>query len=198
MKPDLAQLGKPHDLRAEQNVIGSMLLSPAACDEVSLLLTPQDFYDPRNECLFETILSVHNRGQPIDETILLARLRKAKLLKQDPRDEGRGVDVLHLAEAVHSVPTAANAAYYGRLVQEKSIQRSLLTVAEQTAEDVHAFHGDSDALLERAERRVMEVGDRRVSSRAVPIQVVMWMSWPQACMTPDSSPDQAMSRAVEA
>lgn len=174
MIPDqnLDLIGSPHDLAAERCVIGSMLLSPEACDTVSLILREDDFYDQRYAILFRHMLSIHERGQPLDETLLVRQMKKSGDLKVTEEGE-QPVSMIDMAEAIYSVPTAANASYYANIVRETAIQRGLLRAAERIAREAHQFDGDVNDLLAMAERDILAVGERRMRDTALSISNVI-------------------------
>ena len=102
----------PHNLDAERGVLGSILLDPHLCDDVVLIIRPDDFYADAHRKLFGHMVAMHDEGRRIDETLLVERLKTAADL------EAVGGKA-YLAEIVQSVPVAAHAVYYARIVREK-------------------------------------------------------------------------------
>lgn len=169
--PDMDLTGPPRNLDAEKCVLGAMLISADACDEVSLILKPDDFWLEANAVLYRTILAVHERGQQIDETILVDRLKKAKQLRAGD-DTERGVTMLQIVEVVNSVPTAANVRYHAEIVRDASIRRALLDFAGQVARGI-GEDCEARALVESAEQRIFAIGERRTSRTDVSIPDLM-------------------------
>ena len=119
----------PQDVAAEQSVIGAMLLSKDAIADVVEQVREHDFYRPNHQTLFSTVIDLYSRGEPADAVTVAAELtRSGELVKIG------GAAYLHTLVA--SVPTAANAGYYARIVKEKAILRAL--------EEMNAIaqHGD--------------------------------------------------------
>src|ERR1700759_1989310 len=118
--PSPAQRSQPHNLDAEKSVLGAVFIKPAAFDEVATTLQIDDFFLPAHREIFESMLALDKRRQPID-VIAVADERKTKGML--PRLEGGESYLLALANAV---PTAENILHYGRLVKEKSTLRRLI------------------------------------------------------------------------
>jgi replicative DNA helicase len=117
----------PHDLQAEQAVLGSMMISKDAVADVIDVIDPKrshDFYRPAHAAVFEVVVSLFGRGEPTDAVSVAAELgRRGKL------ERVGGAAYLHTLIAM--VPTAANAGYYARIVAEKAILRRLAEVGQR-------------------------------------------------------------------
>src|SRR5580700_11390687 len=111
----------PHDVAAEQCVLGGMLLSRDAISDVIEVIYPRDHYRPAHQILHEVILDLYGRGEPADAVTVAAELtRRGEIGKVG------GADYLHTVIA--SVPTAANAGYYAKIVRERAVLRRLVEV----------------------------------------------------------------------
>jgi replicative DNA helicase len=146
----------PHDIAAEQCVLGGMLLSKDAISDVLEVIRPHDHYRPAHQIVHEVILDLYSRGEPADAVTVAAELTK----RGDITRMG-GAPYLHTLIA--SVPTAANAGYYARIVRERAILRRLVEVGTRIVQLGYSGDGDADELLDRAEAEVYKVADRRVS-----------------------------------
>jgi replicative DNA helicase len=104
----------PQDLSAEQCVLGGMLLSKDAIADVVEVLRPGDFYKPAHQTVYDTVLDLYGRGEPADPVTVAAELTRRGEL---PRIGGAP----YLHTLISSVPTAANASYYARIVRELSL-----------------------------------------------------------------------------
>ena len=102
----------PSNLEAEHGVLGSIMLLPSVCDEVALILRPEDFYDDANRTLYDHMLAMHDGGQKIDMTLLVERLRTSDDLEKIGGPA-------YLEKTFHSVPNAAHARYYAEIVRAK-------------------------------------------------------------------------------
>lgn len=150
----------PQDIAAEQSVLGAMLLSKDAIADVIEILRPSDFYRPAHAIIFEAILDLYGRGEPVDPVMLTAALT-------DSGDINRVGGIAYLHDLVNAVPTAANAAYYARIVAERAVLRRLVeagTKIVQLGYGAGAAAGrDTDDIVDLAQQVVYEVTERRVS-----------------------------------
>lgn len=138
----------PHDLTVEQCVLGSMLISPAAIDDVVELVQARDFYRPAHQSIFERIVGMYGRGDAVDVITV-----KDELLKSG--ELSRIGDAPYLHTLVASVPTAANAAYYAKIVQEKAILRRLVDSGTQIAQLGYSTDGaDAAHAVEIAQKLI--------------------------------------------
>jgi replicative DNA helicase len=157
----------PHDLAAEQCVIGSMLISQTAIAEVVELIQTRDFYRPAHQTVFERILDLYGRGDPVDAITI-----KDELLKRG--ELSRIGDAPYLHTLVASVPTAANAGYYAKIVQEKAILRRLVEVGTRIAQFGYSTDGaDADDLLDRAQAEVYAIAEKRTGEDYAPLSDIM-------------------------
>ena len=109
----------PQDLIAEQSVLGGMLLSKDAISDVVEILRERDFYRPAHELIYDAILDLYGRGEPADAVTVSAELTKRG-------DIARAGGAPYLHTLISSVPTAANASYYAKIVREHAIMRRLV------------------------------------------------------------------------
>ncbi len=162
----------PQSVEAEQAVLGSLLLLPDLCDEVALILRPDDFYADAHRHLYEHMLSLHEQGKRIDTTLLVNRLSDAGQLE----DAG---GVAYLAEIAHAVPTAANAEYYAGIVHEKSTLRALILATTEVLRDAYDSSSDTRELMNRAESKIFAVRDARSPGEVVPMDQVLQETFKQ-------------------
>jgi replicative DNA helicase len=156
----------PHSLEAERAVLGSLLLLPPACDEVALVVRPEDFYDVAHQRIFTHMLEVHGKGLGIDPTLLTQRLR-------DAGEYDLVGGAAYLFSISREVSTAAHAEYYARIVREKSILRSLIHVSTDIVRDAYETNMESREMLNRAEQRIFGILDSKGDSRVVPLREVL-------------------------
>lgn len=148
-------LTPPANLEAEQSVLGAILLRAQALDQVADLLTPADFYRTGHGHIFQAMLDLWSRGEPVDLVTVTA------LLKERGRLEEVGGPVF-LADLSEHVGTAANAGYYARLVHEKAVLRRLLECSQNIAQACLAPVENVEEFLDRAESEVFKVAESRV------------------------------------
>jgi replicative DNA helicase len=150
----------PQDVAAEQCVLGGMLLSKDAIADVVEILRTVDFYRPNHGVIFDAILDLYGRGEPADPVTLAAALHDAGNLVRIG-----GAAYLHTLIA--SVPTAANAAYYAKIVSERAVLRRLIEAGTRIVQLGYGAAGgagrDTDELVDQAQQAVYDVTERRVS-----------------------------------
>jgi len=146
----------PFDLDAETAVIGSIMLNPDVGDDVELILTSDDFYDDANRRLFAMLSLMRSETTAIDITLVVERLRNSGEFEAI----GGTAYLFHVAQ---SVPNAAHARYYAKIVRQKSILRRIINVAVQMLSDGYE-ECDPDELLAKSEAAVMDIRDSRRDS----------------------------------
>ena len=144
----------PRNIEAERAVLGSILLLPDCCDDVALVLKPDDFYDPAHQRLFAHMLATHDAGKKIDITLLVERLRSAGELELVG-------GVPYLAEISQAVPTAANAVYYSEIVRDKATLRALIHTGTDIVRESYDESVEARLMLSRAEEKVFAILDHR-------------------------------------
>jgi replicative DNA helicase len=157
---------RPANVDAERAVLGSILLKPDVCDDVALLIRPEDFADDAHQVLFRHLLELHDSGKRIDATIVLERLRTSGDL-----DRIGGASAL--ADIVQAVPHAAHATHYGQIVREKAMLRSLIDASTDILRDAYDAVDEPRELVARAESRIFSILEHRSSAEARPIESVL-------------------------
>jgi replicative DNA helicase len=156
----------PHDLAAEQCVLGGMLMSKDAISDVLEVIRPADHYRPAHQLVHEVIIDLYGRGEPADPVTVANELTKRGEIARIG-----GAPYLHTLIA--SVPTAANAGYYARIVRERAILRRLVEAGTRIVQLGYSGDGDADEIVDRAEAEVYGVTDRRVSEDYRPLSEIM-------------------------
>jgi replicative DNA helicase len=157
---------RPANLDAERAVLGSILLKPDVCDDIALVVRPEDFSDEALQLLYRHLLELHDSGKRIDTTIVVDRLRSQG-------DFERIGGAAALADAVQSVPHAAHATHYAAIVRDKAILRSLIDAGTDILRDAYDTADEPRQLLARAETKIFSILERRSSAEAKPIQSVL-------------------------
>jgi replicative DNA helicase len=142
--PDDFERIPPHDLAAEQCTLGGMLLSKDAQADVAEVIRPSDHYRPAHQVIHEAILALQERGQPADAITVADYLQQAGQITKIG-----GASYLHTLIA--SVPTAANAGYYARIVKKHSALRGLISAGATVGQLGWAADADLDEMPQRVE-----------------------------------------------
>ncbi|WP_328407500.1 replicative DNA helicase [Nocardia sp. NBC_00403] len=158
----------PHDLAAEQSVLGGMLLSKDAIADVIEALRPGDFYRPAHQAIFDTILDLYGRGEPADPVTVAAGLDRRGELK-------RIGGAPYIVTLTQTVPTAANAGYYAEIVAEKAILRRLVEAGTRIVQYGYAGADGQDIaeVVDRAQAEVYEVTERRTTEDFLPLEELL-------------------------
>lgn len=140
----------PHSLDAEVSVLGAALLSKTAASDVTEVLRAEDFYRNAHRVVFESILALMQAGDVIDTVTVTEHLAR-----QGQLDEVGGAAAVY--DLTVAVPTAANAAYYARIVREKALLRRLIDVGTEVVKLGYEGTDDAETIVDQAESMVYEV-----------------------------------------
>jgi replicative DNA helicase len=156
----------PHDIDAEESLLGAMLLSRDAIASALEQCGADDFYKPAHGHVFAAIAALYARGEPADPVTVADELRRSGAL------ESVGDPSLLLSLQVNT-PSTANADHYARIVEEHSLLRRLVSVAGEIAELGYSVPEDVTAAIDQAEAMVFEVAQRRVVDSMSPIRELL-------------------------
>lgn len=146
----------PQNLEAEQSVLGGILLDHRAIDRAIEILDANDFYREAHKKIFRAMLALNQRGEPVDVVTL-----SNELAVEGQLEEIGGA--AYLAELAEKVPTAANLAYYARIVREKAVLREVIAASTELAARAYEMRsGEVDDFLDQVEHRIFEISERRV------------------------------------
>ncbi|WP_432541618.1 replicative DNA helicase [Kineococcus sp. SYSU DK002] len=145
----------PQDIAAEQGVLGGMMLSKDAIADVVEVIKSQDFYRPAHELIYDAILDLYSRGEPADPVTVSAELtNKGELSRVG------GTPYLH--DLISTVPTAANAAFYARIVGERAVLRRLVEAGTRIVQMGYGADGmDVEAVVNSAQAEMYAVTEKR-------------------------------------
>jgi replicative DNA helicase len=147
----------PHNPEAEEAVLGSLLMDPEAAGKVAPFLHKEDFYRERNGAIFEAMLAIYERHEPVDFLTLSDELKRAGRY-----DELGGL--VYLSHLVGVVPTAVHVEHYAHIVERTAIKRRLISAAGKIAGVAYDDSLDLDTTLEKAEQILFGVSQRRVTN----------------------------------
>ena len=156
----------PHSIEAEQSVIGAMLMDAEAIEAASEILTEEDFYARQYGVLFTAIVEMHRKGMAVDPVTLQTRLREKNL---PPEVYSSGL----IMDLIAQVPTSANIKSYAELVSEKSLLRKMIRANEEIAGSCYTQKEDIEEIMNRAEKKIFEISQKRQSNSFVPIRQIV-------------------------
>lgn len=149
----LLQRVPPHNVEAEQSVLGGILLDPQCMNAIVTQLTADDFYVPAHATMYRALLELYDAHAPLDVRALAVQLKNNNALE----DAG---GMVYLSEVVQAVISGANAEYYAGIVRAKALQRSLIHVCSNIISNSYAASCDVDELLDSSEHAVFSVAQR--------------------------------------
>ena len=147
----------PHDLAAEQSVLGAVFISPDTIISLADDLIPDDFYKPANKIVFKTMLSLLEKGEPIDATTMVSALTNQGQIK-----EIGGIN--YVVELVNSTPTSKNVEHYAKLVKEKSTLRRVIADLSESLSS--AYQGDVSIgdIIAKTEKSLLDISNQNAGT----------------------------------
>src|SRR5260221_11598330 len=150
-------LVQPHNLEAEESVLGGMLLSAKAAETAGELLAPSDFYRPSHGTIFSASRELLQKGEPVDAITLVDLLEQ-----RDELERAGGRERIH--ELVALVPAASNVGYHAEIVKEMATLRGIISAGEDISRLGWERPGEIADIVDRAEQRIFELAQQRVTS----------------------------------
>lgn len=147
----------PHNLEAEQSVIGAMLMDTDAIMIASELLSKNDFYNKAYGVLFDTMVELFQKGKAVDLVTVAAKLKE----KDAPPEIA---DLEYVRDLLNTVPTSANVKYYAEIVADKALLRRLIHINEDIADRAYSEKEPIEDILERTEKSIFDLLQNRTGS----------------------------------
>lgn len=147
----------PHDLAAEQSVLGAVFIAPDTIISLADELVPEDFYKPANKIVFKTMLSLLEKGEPIDATTMVSALT-------NQGDISKIGGMNYVVELVNSTPTSKNVEHYAKLVKEKATLRKM--IADLSDSLSSAYQGDVsiDDIIAKTEKSMLDISNQNTGT----------------------------------
>jgi len=156
----------PHSLEAERAVLGGMLLDRESLPRAVELLKPADFYKEGHRKIFDSMLALFERNEPVDLLTISEELRRRSEL-----DEVGGPATL--GALVEEAATAAHLLSYGGIVREKAVLRDLIRIATEIIGKSYEGRDDVEKVLDDAERLIFQISERRMQGTAFPVRSIL-------------------------
>ena len=157
----------PHSVESEQSILGSILLDKDAMITVSETIKPDDFYKEAHKIIYECMITLSNKNEPIDLITLTEELRK-----QGHLDDVGGISYITSLSTI--VPTTSNVKYYADIVKEKSVLRKLIKASNDIINLGYDGSTKIEDVLENAEKKIFDISQEKSSSDDFkPINVVL-------------------------
>jgi len=167
----------PHDVEAEEAVLGSLLIDSEGIFKIATFLAPEDFFNPENQSVYEACFNLYQRNEGINQ-ITVAR----ELVQKEKLEEVGGA--AYLSHLVSTVPTSLHIEYYAQIVSRLAIMRRLISAGTQITALGYEADAEVDVALSRAEDVLFKVRQRRSRQDFVPIRQVLGQYFEEAGPTP--------------
>jgi replicative DNA helicase len=168
-KPEASALGDrlpPHNLEAEQGVLGSILWENDVMHEVASFVRVEDFYRDTHQVIFAAIRDMYEQRRAIDAVTLSDELKRRGQFEQVGGNDA-------LAEITGSVPHAANGKYYAEIVKEKAVHRQLIEYATEIIRDGYSNQYTAQEMLETAEKKIFGIAEDQVRGDILDLTTVL-------------------------
>lgn len=156
----------PHNVEAEEAVLGSLLIDPEAIFRVSHFLKSDDFYIVKHGWIYDVVLGLHERRQPADFLTVCDELENREQLEEIGGPA-------YISSLINSVPTSIHVEAYGHIVERTALRRRLISAASQIAGFAYEEDQNVDEVIDRSEAVLFSISQRRVSRDLVPIKQVL-------------------------
>ena len=156
----------PQSIEAEMSVLGAMILDNEVISLVIPILNKLSFYKTAHQELYQAIVDVYDKGQPVDLVVLREELKKRSLL-----EKVGGVE--YLMELEEAVPTIGNVEYYANIVREKAIKRNLIEVAATIQKQSFEESTDTEHLLDASERAIFDITQKKFNTASTKLNEIL-------------------------
>ncbi|PJE64125.1 MAG: replicative DNA helicase [Candidatus Ryanbacteria bacterium CG10_big_fil_rev_8_21_14_0_10_43_42] len=160
----------PQNTEAEMSVLGSLMLDKDAFNKIADILAPEHFYNDKHRIIFEAIMDLIEKREPIDILALSNRLREKKLL-----DIAGGVS--YLTSLVNTVPTASNIVNYAEIVHRKYVLRSIIKTSGEISQLGYQESDEVELLLDEAEKKIFSISHGSLRQRFIPVAETTDGAW---------------------
>ncbi|MGO9015511.1 MAG: replicative DNA helicase [Dissulfurispiraceae bacterium] len=147
----------PQNIEAEQSVLGAIIFDNEALPKALEMLAVDDFYRESHRRLYDAMLELFNKNQPIDIITITDHLRKTNGL-----DAVGGIT--YLSNLANSIPTSANIRYHAKIVREKALLRALIQTATHISTKVYEDDLEADDMVDYAEKVIFDIADKRTKA----------------------------------
>src|SRR5687767_12202389 len=156
----------PHAIEAEMCLLASMMLDKEMIGLVVQIIDRECLYQVDHQIIYDVLVKLYEQNRPIDAIILREELAKRQLLEEIGGSA-------YLAQILSSVPSAAHGKHYAGIVREKALLRQLIAASNDILRDAYAPHEQADLVLDKAEKRIFDIAQKKVGGAMVPMETVL-------------------------
>ena len=166
MENELPVKSIPSNLEAERAVLGSLLIDPDAIIKVATFLRVEDFYRERHGWLYDVMLTLHERREPLDFVTVVDELERRQQLEEIGGPA-------YITDLIGGTPTSINVDFYARIVERTALLRRLISAAGEIAALAYDESREVEDVIDRAETLVFGVSEARIHRDLMPIRAIM-------------------------
>lgn len=160
----------PQSIEAEQCLLGCLMLDKNAIIKVADFLSPEDFYKGIHQKIYESMIDLFKKGEPIDLLSVSNRLKDKKLLEEIGGNS-------YLTSLINSVPTASHVLNYGKIVQQKRILRDIIEASHEICLMGFNESEDVEVLLDNVEKKIFSIAQKNLTQNFLPIKTTLNETW---------------------
>ncbi|HEY8344693.1 MAG TPA: replicative DNA helicase [Bacillota bacterium] len=156
----------PQNIEAERSTLGAMFLEKDAIYRAMEIIKPEDFYKDGHALIYQVVLDLTNKGEPVDLVTVTEELRQREALEKVG-------GITYLTELANAVPTAAHVEYYARIVEEKALLRNLIHAATEIVSLGYDGQEEVEKILDEAEKKIFAIANRRAGRTIVSLKSIL-------------------------
>ena len=156
----------PHSIESEMCVLASMMLDKDMIGEIAGRVDRDAFFQADHQVIFDVLLKMYEQNRPVDAILLREELGKRQLLEEVGGNA-------YLGAILNTVPSAAHGLHYAAVVREKALLRQLIAASNDILRDAYAPHEQAELVLDKAEKRIFEIAQKKVGKQMVPMEDVL-------------------------
>jgi len=160
----------PQNIESEKALLGAIMLRPQTINDIVAFITPDAFYVDKHAKIYQAMLALFGKNEPIDLISLAAKLKEQKIFENVGGSS-------YLTELVNTVPSSTNIKHYGDIVKKKHILRNLLAAADHIADLGYQEEKEIEHVLDEAEKKIFEVTNTGVKHQFVALKETLAEAW---------------------
>lgn len=146
----------PYSAEAERGTLGAILLDNRSINRAIEMISSGDFYEARNRIIYETMLAISDRGEPIDLVTLTDELRRSEKIEKSG-------GITYIGALTEAVPTSKHIDTYARIIRDKSLLRALISVSGEISARAYEDPADVEEFLDEAEAAIFEIAGKKIT-----------------------------------
>ena len=156
----------PHSIESEMCLLASMMLDKEMIGQIVQIVDREAFFQADHQIIWDMLVTLYEQNRPIDAVIVRDELRKRNLYEEVGGDA-------YIGAILNKVPSAAHGVHYGTIVREKAMLRQLIAASNEILRDAYAPHEKAELVLDKAEKRIFEIAQKKVSGHMVKMEDVL-------------------------